>query len=80
MANREGFGSIVERDESHYGNQVMIKFDDGRESWIHEQMIRDNDTGDGLTRFCTEWAYRKKKKEQVEAWKKEAEAIMAGKY
>ena len=77
MANREGFGEITEiyPANKYAGEQVKITMDDEREITIPKIMIKGEDTGNGMTRFCTEQAYMKRKKEQFERMKKEAEKI-----
>jgi hypothetical protein len=78
MANREGFGEIVEIIESErFGQDVKIKFEDGRETIIKTRQIDTEDTGDGRTRFCTEWAYLKKRKQQMDEYKKWATEMIA---
>ena len=77
MENQEAFGEIVEMPGADkYGQQLKIKLEDGRSMWIPNMMVKFEDTGNGLTRFCTEWAYRKKRKEETDKlkeWTKQME-------
>ena len=62
MANPEGFGEITEISKDKYGYWFSTKLEDGREQrHIPMDMMKEHDTGDGHTRFCTMDAYLKRR-------------------
>ena len=66
MANRDGFGNVVEYIPSaKWGDDVKIRLDDGREMTIPAMMVKDTDSGNGSTRFVTLRAYEERRQQYI---------------
>ena len=70
MANIDGLGTVTEYEQTRWGDQVTITMDDSRIIRIPAMMIKDKDTGNGMTRFCTMEAYEAYRAEKL-AWMQE---------
>ena len=66
MANRDGFGHIVEYIPSaKWGDSIKIKLDDGREMTIPAFTLSNKDSGNGSTRFVTLKAYKERRAQEI---------------
>ncbi len=77
MANPEGFGKITKVFPAgkYSPQEAEVTLQDGRKPVVPLMMIKFQDTGDGRTRFCTEWAYRKRRKQRIDEYKREVEGL-----
>jgi hypothetical protein len=57
MANHSGFGKIVERTFSRFGDNLKIEMEDGRVINVPPVMFSEKYLGHGGTRFVTREAY-----------------------
>jgi hypothetical protein len=57
MANHSGFGKIVERTSSRFGDNLKIEMDDGRVINVPPVIFSEKYLGHGGTRFVTREAY-----------------------
>lgn len=69
MANAEAFGEVTELLEDKWGSFFSAKMDDGREmNRVPMISLKDVDTGNGHTRFCTMTAYTERRATEMKAF------------
>jgi hypothetical protein len=62
MANMEGFGEVTSVMNDRFGSYFSAVLEDGREiNKLPAHMLSEEDTGNGMTRFCTLAAFNERR-------------------